>query len=34
MIELENGHHDLVKKLIEAGANVDQSDKVGVLCPV
>ena len=25
-----NGHVDVVKKLIEAGANVNQADKVGV----
>ena len=30
MIALENGHYDLVKTLIEAGANVNHSDKVSV----
>ena len=30
MIALEIGHLDLVRILIEAGANVNQSDKVGV----
>ena len=30
MIALTNGHLDIVKKLIEAGANVNQADKVSV----
>ena len=30
MIALDNGHLDVVKTLIEAGANVNQGDKVSV----
>ena len=30
MIAIDKGHLDVVKTLIEAGANVNQSDKVGV----
>ena len=30
LIALDNGHLDVVKTLIEAGANVNQSDKVGI----
>ena len=30
MIALDKGHFEIVKTLIESGANVNQSDKVGV----
>ena len=30
MTASDGGHFDVVKTLIEAGANVNQSDKVGV----
>ena len=30
MLALDNGHLDVVKTLIEAGANVNKRDKVGV----
>ena len=32
MIAIDNGHLDVEKTLIEAGANVNHSDKVGVCC--
>ena len=30
MIASQNGHHDVVKKFIDAGANINQANKIGV----